>query len=69
LNISLADNGRGYDGQASPQAGSGLGLAGMAERIALLGGELKINNRQGEGFCLVASLPDHSPLAYLEGQP
>ena len=69
LNISLADNGRGYDGQASPQAGSGLGLAGMAERIALLGGQLKINNRQGEGFCLVASLPDHSPLAYLEGQP
>ena len=69
LNISLADNGRGYDGQASPQAGSGLGLAGMAERITLLGGELKINNRQGEGFCLVASLPDHSPLAYLEGQP
>jgi two-component system sensor histidine kinase UhpB len=68
LTISLADNGRGCDGQVSPQAGSGLGLAGMAERIALLGGQLKINNRQGEGFCLVVSLPDHLPHAYLKGQ-
>jgi len=69
LRISLADNGRGCDGQPSPQAGSGLGLAGMAERVALLGGQLNINNRRGQGFCLVASLPDQSSIAILEGQP
>jgi len=69
LRISLADNGHGCDGQPSPQAGSGLGLAGMAERVALLGGQLNINNRHGQGFCLVASLPDQSSIAILEGQP
>lgn len=69
LQISLADNGSGSSGQPSPAAGSGLGLTGMAERIALLGGHLKIENRPGNGFCLVASLPDHAPLATLEEHP
>ena len=69
LQISLADNGRGCTGQPSPQAGSGLGLSGMAERIALLGGQLSIDNRHGQGFRLLARLPDHLPLPVLEEQP
>lgn len=55
--VSLADNGIG---PASPShnAGSGLGLRGMAERLALLGGELDMISRPGEGFRLVARFPD-----------
>ena len=76
LEISLIDNGSGCDGQTSPQAGSGLGLSGMGERIALLGGELTINNQRGQGFALVARLPaSHSgrqpalsPNVILEGK-
>ncbi|HQS01376.1 MULTISPECIES: histidine kinase [Comamonadaceae] len=69
LEISLRDNGPGSSGQPSPQAGCGLGLSGMAERVALLGGQLTINHRSGQGFCLVARLPDHTPCAILETQP
>ena len=66
LQIYLADNGLGYAGQPSPQAGSGLGLSGMAERVALLGGSLNIDQRRSHGFSLLARLPDHLPLPVLE---
>ncbi|PKO93723.1 MAG: histidine kinase [Betaproteobacteria bacterium HGW-Betaproteobacteria-10] len=69
LQISLSDNGIGDSGQPSPQAGSGLGLPGMAERIALLGGQLSIDRKPDKGYCLRASLPDLSPLALPEKQP
>lgn len=62
LIVSLADNGQGCTGQPSPEAGSGLGLTGMAERLALLGGSLKINQRRGQGFHLIACLPATAPL-------
>lgn len=68
LQISLADNGLGCTGQPSPQAGSGLGLSGMAERVTLLGGQLKLDNRRNQGFSLLARLPDHLPLPVLEEQ-
>jgi two-component system sensor histidine kinase UhpB len=65
LHLSLADNGRGRDGQPSAQAGCGLGLAGMGERIAALGGHLQFGQPAGGGFRIFASLPDavvqHSP--------
>jgi two-component system sensor histidine kinase UhpB len=57
LNIALTDNGCGRDGRHSAQAGCGLGLAGMAERIADLGGSLQFIQPAGGGFRLLASLP------------
>ena len=69
LQIYLVDNGLGYAGQTSPQAGSGLGLSGMAERVALLGGSLNIDQRRSQGFSLLAKLPDHLPQPVLEEQP
>ena len=59
LDISLSDNGRGRNGQPSAQAGSGLGLAGMAERVAGLGGSLQFSLAAGGGFRLFARLPQH----------
>lgn len=58
LQVRLADNGRGRDGRPSAQAGCGFGLAGMAERVAALGGQLAFTNPAGGGFCLIARLPD-----------
>ena len=56
--VRLADNGNGCAGQLSPQAGCGLGLAGMRERVEALGGDLEFNQPAGGGFCLIARLPD-----------
>ncbi|HXE39305.1 MAG TPA: HAMP domain-containing protein, partial [Azonexus sp.] len=58
LQVTLADNGRGRDGRPSNQAGCGLGLAGMAERIADLGGHLEFTHPASGGFCLSARLPE-----------
>ncbi|WP_226497631.1 HAMP domain-containing protein [Ferribacterium limneticum] len=65
LQLTLADNGRGRSGQPSAQPGCGLGLAGMGERIAALGGHLQFEQPAGGGFRIFARLPDavaqHSP--------
>ncbi|MCG2576838.1 HAMP domain-containing protein [Dechloromonas sp. XY25] len=57
VQIRIADNGRGLDGGPSGQAGCGLGLQGMRERIALLGGQLEFSSPAEGGFVLQASLP------------
>jgi two-component system sensor histidine kinase UhpB len=60
LQVTLRDNGRGRDGRPSAQAGCGFGLAGMAERVAGLGGQLEFTHPAGGGFCLHARLPAHT---------
>lgn len=60
VEVSLSDNGRGLDGGPSAQPGCGLGLAGMGERIAALGGQLVLDNSSGGGLHLRARLPERS---------
>jgi len=50
----IEDNGRGFtpDGESE-----GLGLVGMGERLALLGGKLKVESRPGAGATIVAEVP------------
>jgi len=60
LNAIVQDNGDGFD-PAVPHANSkgpgGLGLAGMAERVRLLGGGITIRSQPGSGTVVEASLP------------
>jgi signal transduction histidine kinase len=52
----IEDDGRGF----SPDGGGeGLGLLGMGERLALLGGKLKIESSPGAGTTIVAEVPSH----------
>ena len=37
--------------------GDGLGLLGMRERLALIGGVLKIESSEGAGTTIVAEVP------------
>jgi two-component system, NarL family, sensor histidine kinase UhpB len=55
LTLEVNDDGVGFD-QAALQAGQprGLGLAGMRERLALIGGELAIESEPGAGTRLYA---------------
>jgi len=61
LQLTLADDGRGRSGTPSAQAGCGLGLAGMGERIAALGGHLQFETPACGGFRIVARLPEAAP--------
>jgi signal transduction histidine kinase len=55
--LQLRDNGRGFaqDGPASPS--SGYGLVGMAERLALVGGDCTIESAPGQGTTLTMTVP------------
>ncbi len=50
----IEDDGRGFTPGAG---GEGLGLLGMGERLALLGGKLKIESSPGAGTTIVAEVP------------
>jgi signal transduction histidine kinase len=55
--IEVVDDGRGLAAIPSPPgAGTGHGLAGMRERVALFGGSLEAGPRRGGGFRVYASL-------------
>ena len=50
-------NGRAAAGPGGLIAGSGLGLAGIAERVASCGGNLTVGPTQSGGFAVTARLP------------
>jgi len=54
--ISVQDDGRGFDPQASRSPKS-LGLVGMQERAQMLGGRLEIRAGRGVGTTVVVSFP------------
>ncbi len=54
--LQVADDGKGFD-PGSNQSGPTMGLQGMRERLAALGGELTVDAAPGRGTRLVASLP------------
>jgi two-component system sensor histidine kinase UhpB len=57
LQLCLSDNGRGLGQARDPATGCGLGLLGMRERAALLGGQLQLDNLPAGGARLQVWLP------------
>ncbi len=56
--LQVADNGVGFDPAATDRAdGHGLGLLGMRERVAIVGGELEIVSQPGAGTTITARVP------------
>jgi signal transduction histidine kinase len=55
VTIEVTDNGTGEPGDPAPAGGHGL--AGMRERVAVFGGELRAGPRPGGGFAVRARLP------------
>ena len=60
ITLTIRDNGRGFQGGIS-QAGAvyrqGFGLAGLRERLRLLGGSLRIDSPDGGGTAVVVAIP------------
>ena len=54
IQISIADDGAGFDPTAST---AGRGLTGMKERIELLGGQIEIDSSPGNGTRISAQVP------------
>jgi signal transduction histidine kinase len=59
ISVEVSTDGSGSQGH-SP-GGSGRGLAGLRERVDVLGGEFSAGRRDGGGFVVSARLPAGSP--------
>jgi signal transduction histidine kinase len=59
LTLEVVDDGRGFafDAKGLPGRGSGLGIVGMRERAAMVGGKLSIESSPGKGTRLAATIP------------
>lgn len=59
LRVDIADDGPGFDPdlRSDSVSGSGMGLAGMRERVESIGGEFRIRAVPGAGVRLSISLP------------
>jgi ligand-binding sensor domain-containing protein/signal transduction histidine kinase len=57
VQLSVRDDGDGFDQQQSNGEGKHFGLVGMQERAMQTGGSLKINSRTGEGTEVLVNVP------------
>lgn len=57
LELSIRDDGVGFDAAAALREGSGLGLHGIQERVALLGGIVGIDSAPGQGTTIRVRIP------------
>jgi signal transduction histidine kinase len=67
ITMILEDNGKGFDVEptlASPEKAKRLGLRGMRERIALLGGTVEIESSLDNGTTLFVRVPDGAAPAW-----
>jgi signal transduction histidine kinase len=60
LVLAIRDNGRGFD-HADPSLSGSLGLVGMRERAAILGGGVSVSSAPGKGTSVIAWIPLRSP--------
>ena len=66
--LRVSDSGRGFVSVPLSEQ-RGLGLAGMSERLRLVGGGLRIDSRPGGGTIVEAWLPPRQPRAGASGVP
>ena len=60
VSLAVSDDGRGFDPAASADGGR-MGLVGMQERMAAVGGRLVVDAAPGKGARLVAQVPAAAP--------
>jgi signal transduction histidine kinase len=61
LGLRIEDNGVGFDPDAAVAQRNSFGLAGMRERVTLMGGSFEIRSRPGAGTVMITRLPLRRP--------
>jgi two-component system NarL family sensor kinase len=69
LELVVRDDGVGFDTGTTRREASGLGLHGMRERVALLGGSFEIESTPGRGTVVRARVPAPPPTRPGVGAP
>ncbi|MEZ4988681.1 MAG: ATP-binding protein, partial [Saprospiraceae bacterium] len=57
INVSIRDNGKGFDVELAVAASKSLGIKTMHERIAAIGGKLKIEKGATNGMHILITIP------------
>jgi signal transduction histidine kinase len=65
VSLRIVDEGRGFDTR-SANAGAGIGLVGMTERLRLVGGRLSIRSELMRGTEILAEVPLSSSVNRLQ---
>jgi len=55
--LIISDNGKGFEPEVKVNRSKGIGLIGMRERAALIGGTLEIESAPGEGTSIYVRVP------------
>ncbi|HEY9283785.1 MAG TPA: PAS domain S-box protein [Pyrinomonadaceae bacterium] len=59
VSLIIEDDGVGFDAEDTGATAQGLGLVGMRERAALVGGTAEVESHQGEGARVIVRVPAH----------
>jgi signal transduction histidine kinase len=57
LEVGIHDDGRGFENPDADTDREGLGLSGMLDRAAHLGGDLRVESHPGEGTRVTLTIP------------
>jgi signal transduction histidine kinase len=57
INVTIYDDGKGYEAFLVSKTGTGLGLIGIKERVETLGGQLAVVSKKGEGTTIKIQIP------------
>jgi signal transduction histidine kinase len=57
VSVAIEDNGKGFDPVSNNVYAKGVGLAGIRERVTLLGGKLQIDAAPGKGVRIAITIP------------
>ena len=62
IHVAIEDDGVGIQGKSSNSGGHSFGLAGIKERVAMLGGESRVISAKGKGTRIEITVPAGEPL-------
>ena len=62
LYVQIEDQGKGFDPNVALEASDTVGLAGIQERVRLVGGHYALEAAPGSGTSMLAEFPTDNPL-------